>query len=123
MAANNPEDCDRIFSESVNAGDAASVAALYESDGVLVLGGETYRGPDAIRPVLEGMVAGKTKITMNVIKVLQSGDVALVYNDWQMSGLGPDGKHQESSGKAIEVVRRQTDGTWKYVLDDPNARG
>jgi ketosteroid isomerase-like protein len=47
----------------------------------------------------------------------------MVYNDWRMTLTGPDGKAQQSSGKAIEVVRRQADGSWKYVVDDPNARG
>ena len=123
MAAKTPEDCDRLFAEAVNRGDAAAVAALYESTGVLTLDGETYTGPDEIRPVLEGMVGAKARIEMNVTKVLRGGDVAMVYNDWRMTLTGPDGKVQQSSGKAIEVVRRQPDGTWKYVVDDPNARG
>ena len=123
MAANTPEDCDRLFGEAVNRGDAAAVAALYESAGVLTLDGGTYTGPDEIRPVLEGMVAAGVRIEMNVTRVLRAGDVAMVYNDWRMTLTGPDGKPQQSSGKAIEVVRRQPDGTWKYVVDDPNARG
>lgn len=123
MAARNPEDCDRLFGEAVNRGDAAAVAALYESTGVLTLDGATYSGPDEIRPVIEGMVGAGVRIEMNVTRVLRAGDVAMVYNDWRMSLTGPDGKPQESSGKAIEVVRRQADGTWKYVVDDPNARG
>jgi uncharacterized protein (TIGR02246 family) len=123
MTATNPEDCDRLFAQHVNAGDAAAVAALYEQDGVLLLGGETHQGPETIRGVLDGMVAAGTRIEMNVIRVVRSGDLAMVYNDWKMRGPGPDGATQESSGKAIEVVRRQPDGSWKYVLDDPNARG
>ena len=123
MAAKTPEDCDRLFAEALNRGDAAAVAALYESTGVLALDGGTFTGPDEIRAVLEGMVGAKARIEMNVTRVLRGGDVALVYNDWRMTVTGPDGKPQPSSGKAIEVVRRQPDGTWKYVVDDPNARG
>jgi len=123
MVATNPEDLDRLFAEGVNRGAAAAVAALYEKDGVLLLGGEMHQGSDTIRGVLEGMVAAGTRIDMSVTRVVRVGDLAMVYNDWQMSGLGPDGKPRQSSGKAIEVVRRQADGTWKYVLDDPNARG
>ena len=47
----------------------------------------------------------------------------MLYNDWRMTVTGPDGNAAESSGKAIEIVRRQADGSWKYVVDDPNARG
>jgi len=123
MAAMKPEECDRLFEEGVNGGDAAAVAALYEPDGVLLLDGQTHRGPETIRAVVEGMIAAGARITMNVKHVVAAGDVAMVYNDWRLSVAGPDGKRDESSGKAIEVVRRQADGSWKYVVDDPRARG
>lgn len=122
MAAKTPEDCDRLFGEGVNRGDAAAVAALYESTGVLELDGVTYTGPEEVRPVIEGMVGAGVRIDMKVTRVLRGGDVAVLYNEWRMTAKGPDGKPQESSGKAIEVVRRQADGTWKYAVDDPNAR-
>ena len=122
MAARTPEDVDRLFGESVNAGDAAAVAALYEKDGVLVFQGTTFQGPEQIRAFLEGMTAAKAKIAMNVKHVVQAGDVAVLYNDWSMTVTGADGKPEASSGKAIEVVRRQPDGTWKFVVDDPAAR-
>lgn len=122
MAAKSPEELDRLFAEGVNAGDAAAVAALYEKDGVLVFQGTTFQGPDQIRGFLEGMTAAKATIVMNVKHVVRGGDVAMVYNDWSMTVTGADGKTEASSGKAIEVVRRQSDGTWKYVIDDPTAR-
>ena len=123
MAANTPEDVDRLFGERVNAGDAAGVAALYEKDGVLVFQGTTFQGPEQIRGFLDRMTAAKAKITMNVKHVVRAGDVAVLYNDWSMTVTDADGKTETSSGKAIEVVRRQSDGTWKFVIDDPAARG
>ena len=122
MAAKTPEDLDRLFAEGVNSGNAAAVAALYETDGVLVFQGTTFQGPDQIRAFLEGMIAAKPTIVMNVEHVVQGGDVAVLYNDWSMTVTGADGSTEASSGKAIEVVRRQPDGTWKYVIDDPSAR-
>ena len=122
MTARTPEDVDRLFGERVNADDAAGVAALYESEGVLVFQGTTFQGPDQIRGFLEGMTAAQAKITMNVKHVVRAGDVAVLYNDWAMTVTGPDGKTESSSGKAIEVVRRQADGSWKFVVDDPAAR-
>ena len=122
MAAKTPEDVDRLFGERVNAGDAAGVAELYEQDGVLVFQGTTFQGPDQIRAFLEGMTAAQAEITMNVKHVVRAGDVAVLYNDWSMTVTGADGRPEASSGKAIEVVRRQPDGTWKFVIDDPTAR-
>ena len=44
-------------------------------------------------------------------------DLAVLYNDWTITASG-----LSLSGKAIEVVRRQPDGTWKFVIDDPFGR-
>jgi ketosteroid isomerase-like protein len=60
---------------------------------------------------------------MNVTKVLAGGgDIAVLYNDWRMTAAGADGRRERSSGKAIEIVRRQADGSWKFVIDDPHGR-
>jgi ketosteroid isomerase-like protein len=59
-----------------------------------------------------------------VVKVIPTGkDLALVYNDWTLSATGADGSPIERSGKAIEVMRRQPDGTWRVAIDDPVGRG
>ncbi len=124
MAARTPEDCDRLFGEGINAGDAAAVAALYEKDAVLLLDGEEHVGADAIRSVLEGWIATRPQVETKVTRVIRAGDdLALLYNDWRAVITDRDGKHSEGAGKAIELVRRQPDGTWKFVLDDPRARG
>jgi len=47
-------------------------------------------------------------------------DLAVLYNDWS---LRADGKPAELVGKAMEVVRRQPDGTWLFAVDAPFARG
>jgi ketosteroid isomerase-like protein len=39
------------------------------------------------------------------------------------SAKGPDGTLVERSGRAIEVVRWQADGAWRFAIDDPYARG
>jgi len=66
----------------------------------------------------------QARMSTEIVKVVQSGeDLAMVYNDWSMSAKRPDGQPVEASGKAIEVVRRQPDGTWRFILDDPFARG
>ena len=36
-------------------------------------------------------------------------------------GTGPDGKAVSMAGQSTEVVRRQPDGTWRYVVDNPYA--
>jgi ketosteroid isomerase-like protein len=47
----------------------------------------------------------------------------VLYNDWNMAGKTADGSPFSMQHKAMEIVRRQADGTWRFVIDDPYARG
>jgi uncharacterized protein (TIGR02246 family) len=119
-----PEDCDRLFEEYVNGGDLDALVALYEPSGVLVQQDRNpAAGHAAISEVLAPMLAAGVKIRMHVIHTARAGeDLAMLYNDWEASGPGPDGRPAAFQGKAIEVVRRQADGTWRFALDDPYGR-
>jgi uncharacterized protein (TIGR02246 family) len=125
MPARSPEECDRLFGEHVSAGDLDKVVALYEENASLVQhDGHVARGHAAIRQVLSRLVAMRPRMRLEVIKVVAgAGDLAVLYNDWAMSATDPDGKVRERTGKAIEVVRRQADGGWRFVVDDPYGRG
>ena len=124
MSARTPEDVDRLFGECINSGNLEGVVALYEPDAVLLLAEGDFRGTAALREALGRLIAAKLKLRMNVTKVVQVGeDLAVLYNDWHGSMVNADGEAVEGEGKAIEVVRRQSDGTWRFVVDDPNARG
>ncbi len=125
MPARAPGDCDRLFEEYVKAGDVEAVVGLYEEGGSLVQhDGGVATGHAAIRGVITRLVAIQPNLRNDVVRVVQAGeDLALLYNDWSMSAKGRDGKPIERAGKAIEVVRRQADGTWRFVIDDPYARG
>jgi uncharacterized protein (TIGR02246 family) len=124
-SATFPEACDRLFGEHVNAGDLEALLALYEPDCSFVRrDGGVARGHAEIRLVLERLLAMHARMSTEIVKVVQSrDDLAMIYNDWHMSAKRPDGQPVETSGKAIEVVRRQPDGTWRFILDDPYARG
>ena len=124
-SATSPEACDRLFGEYVNAGDLAALMSLYEPGCSLVRrDGSVARGHTEIRQVFERLLGMRARMSTEIVKVVQSGDdLAMVYDDWRMSAKRPDGQPVEASGKAIEVVRRQPDGTWRFILDDPFARG
>jgi ketosteroid isomerase-like protein len=51
--------------------------------------------------------------------VLEAGDTAVLSGQWKLTGRGPDGTAMEMTGRSVEVLRRQADGTWLFVLDHP----
>lgn len=125
MTARTPEELDQLFMERMAAGDVDGIVALYERGAVLVSPqGASTTGPAAIREALAGLAAMRPRMTMNITRIIRTDyDLALVYNDWQLSAVDVEAKPVAMSGRAIEVVRRQPDGTWLFVVDDPFARG
>ena len=125
MTARTPEDCDRLFAVHVNAGDLEALLALYESGGSFVKAdGSVVKGHAAIREVMGSLIAMRPTIRTEVTKVVQTGDaLAIVYNDWSLTAKRADGTMLERAGRALEVVRRQPDGTWRFAIDDPYGRG
>jgi ketosteroid isomerase-like protein len=124
MAANLPEDCDVEIGRAISAGDIAAALDLYEPGAAFVpaQGAEPLVGSDAVRAALEGFAALKGTLEVKVRSVVQSGEVALLQSEWTLSnGKGPDGSAVNLAGKGAEVVRRQADGTWKFVVDNPFA--
>jgi len=109
----------------MNAGDLDALVALYEATATLITQeGTAATGHAAIRAALGPIVAAKPSIRMHVVRSDPAGgDLAVLYNDWHLTVVGPTGDTIDVAGKAIEIVRRQPDGTWRFVYDDPNARG
>jgi len=105
-----PEDLTRLFVERANARDAAGIAALYEEDAVMAYppGSQTV-GRESIRELWEKVLAKAPKFEPEQpLPTLISGDIALT------STPPSDG-----AGARAQVVRRQPDGTWLRVLDQP----
>src|SRR5512141_2843706 len=75
MRARTPEDCDRLFTERVNAGEVEGVVALYEEQGRFVQrDGGPATGHSEIRKVIARMVATRPTLRSEVVKVVRAGE-------------------------------------------------
>jgi uncharacterized protein (TIGR02246 family) len=123
MQAKKPADCDRLFGEYAGKGDLKGLLSLYEEECTFVRADRSvHTGLAEVRKILASVAERRPRITMNVFKVVRVGDLAMLYNDWTMTTNASDGSSTEATHKAIELVRRQADGSWRFVLDDPFAR-
>lgn len=52
-------------------------------------------------------------------QVVVSGDEALHIAPWKMTGTAPDGSSISMQGLSVAVLRRQEDGRWLMVVDNP----
>lgn len=108
--AMRPEDLTRLFVERSNAGDAAGVAALYEEQAVMAYPpGRTTVGRAAIHRLWADVLAHAPHFTPEQpLPTLVSGDIAL-------TSTPP----KDGAGARAQVVRRQPDGSWLRLLDQP----
>jgi uncharacterized protein (TIGR02246 family) len=119
MLPHKPDEWPALLEKHIAAGDLDAAAVLYASDASFVSpkSGEVIKGRDAIRAVLCGLIKGKARLRGRVVKTVIAGDVAVLYTEWQITTA--DG---EEHSRAIEVLRRQTDGTWLLAVGDPHGR-
>ena len=120
MPAETPQDVPRLIIEALNAQDLEAALSLYEDDAILIPEpGVLATGLDEIREALGGLLALKPTGTIETKTIDITGDIALMHSPWTQVGTDEDGGEVSFSGITAEVVRQQTDGTWKYVIDDP----
>jgi ketosteroid isomerase-like protein len=111
--ARTPEDLTRLFVERANAGDAEGIAALYEPEAVMAYPpGQITVGRAAIQDLWERVLANAPHFEQEEsLPTLLSGDLGL-------TATAP----KDDAGARAQVVRRQPDGTWLRVLDQPEFR-
>ena len=105
---------------AVAAGDMDGILATYEPNAVLVgQPGRPAMGTPALREAFKHFLALNPKIAIVKQDVLQAGDIALHSYTWTMSGKTPDGNPVAQSGFSVVVLRKQPDGRWLMVIDNP----
>ena len=103
----NPQELERLWIARYRAGDIEGVVALYEPDAILDYGGVSLAiGRSAIRKVFTELDARGQKFDLGEQQpAIICGDIALTstrFSDGDVTG---------------EVARKQTDGTWLWVID------
>ena len=108
--AMKPEDLTRLFVERANAKDAEGLALLYEKDAVMAYppGGQTV-GRAAIQKLWAELLPRVPEFKPEQpLPTLISGDLAL-------TSTPP----KDDAGARAQVVRRQADGSWLRLIDQP----
>jgi len=120
MPARTPEEVSRHFAQAFSTHDLEALMALYEPEATLIpQPGQVAAGTEAIREALGSFLALEPTFEGRFKHAFQAGDIALVFSEWTLSANDPDGNAIEMAGRTADEVRRQADGTWLFVIDDP----
>jgi uncharacterized protein (TIGR02246 family) len=114
-----PEQVLAAIVTGINSGDVESLMGLYESDAAFATSpGDLAPGASGIRAALNGFIGMHGTLDLEVTRVLEAGDLALVIGVWSFTGT-QDGAPVHLSARNADVLRRQPDGTWRFVIDNP----
>ena len=120
VSTDTPDQVLESIVTGINSGDLESLMMLYEN-GAAFAGqpGRLAHGPAGVRESLAGFISMRGKLDLEVTRVLEVGDLALVTGVWSFNGTGPDGEPVQLTARNADVLRRQTDGSWRFVIDNP----
>lgn len=114
MPAHSPEQICELFKQYMAAGDLESLVGLYDPEvAFLNQSRESRHGREELRQELAPLAAARAKFDFSIKQVIWSGDIALMHTEWTVSS--PKLMHSY----AIEVARRQPDGSWLWLIGDP----
>jgi uncharacterized protein (TIGR02246 family) len=106
--------------EAWDKADASLLARLFAEDGILLgRNREIFKGPQQIferqKPVMEG--AGKgVKTTVTTVDLWLDGDTAYETGKYSYK-YREKGKPVSEEGRYVTIWKRQSDGSWKIIVD------
>ena len=113
-AENRPEDVSRRLHDLLGRAAFDEAAQLYEEDAVFVEVDGIFQGREAIREAHRRFVAAGLRVLLGDHVTYQVGDLALVQWAWTVETATGD----SMEGVSAEVLRRQQDGSWMFVIDN-----
>lgn len=126
MSAHKPEECDLLLIKALEKGDLDAAVALYEPNANFVVSADqVVTGHAAIREVMQSFIAAKATFHIDAVTAVPShdGSIAVTRVKGSSTSPGPDGKPVTTPIHSVEVVRKQADGTWLFIIDDPSGEG
>ena len=108
------EDAHATLAAAFNTGNVATVLSMYDFNGIIVPEpGKPVSGKEKFEEAIKAILSIKGKMEIKTVYCLQTGNLAVGRSEWNIT----DGNEVKVSAKGIEVMKQQTDGTWKIVID------
>ncbi|MBY0087823.1 DUF4440 domain-containing protein [Brevibacillus brevis] len=116
----NPEDMNPAFAEAFNTSDINNLLALYEPQAILITqDNEQSHGVESIRATLEQLLQVQGTMVSENVFCIPFENIALLRAHFIIHTTDDAGNAMKIEGHTSEIVRKQPDGSWLYVIDHP----
>jgi len=103
--------------------DIDGVMACYEPNAVVVFEPESpISDVNVLREMFTGMSMANPLFIYSGHEVFITGNIAVHIAPWEMTAKAPDGTEIKQSGLSVAVLRKQEDGKWLMILDNPHGQ-
>jgi ketosteroid isomerase-like protein len=115
-----PEEVLDLQVKEFNKGNISFLMTLYENGACFASEpGQVVEDLKNIRQSLQSFIDMRSKLEAKVKRVLQANDLTLLITEWSINGTKPDGKSINLTGRGTVILRRQSDGNWLMVIENP----
>jgi len=119
----NPDGADEYFLEAVRNGDVKTAMTCFDPEAIYIdKEGNTITGFDNIEKVVANLCNMKPDIKVYEHQMAPVGNDMMYWLDkWSMTATGLDGKQFEMKGASANMMRKNADGHWLWLVDNPFA--
>lgn len=109
------------MTEAFHKGNLEDVMSTYEPTAIVIFEpGQTITDHQQLREAFKQAFIIKPQFTYSGHEVFISNDIATHIAPWIMNATAPDGTKIEQTGLSIAILRKQTDGSWLIIQDNPH---
>ena len=109
------------WSQAASAGDVEKIVSYWADDAIVISAGDpVLTGKQAIREMVQNaykMPGFRISWQPQKVVVSESGDMAYLLEDSQITYSDSTGKAHTINNKAVSIWRKQADGSWKNAVD------
>jgi uncharacterized protein (TIGR02246 family) len=114
----NPQHAVELLDKAFNEGDLATVLSFYEDNAVVITEpGKSARGKEELKDFFEGIMQAGSSAKQLKTHVIEADGIALFLSRWTLEVK--DASVPSRTFTATTIFRRQQDGGWKVLIDNP----